>query len=133
MNLFKRITNLDLMNEIIFLHNKLDLYYNKNDKKCCDCKEKEITVYNELKDFVEYKLDNIQNDINKLGKEQIIYEVPKIFDIYKQDIITTMEMVITEMKDRQENELLQFIQSDISLLQQKCQVLIDEISQFKDN
>ena len=66
--MFKKVSNIDLKNKIDSLDNKLDIVmshlstsYNING--CCDCQARETKIYNDLKDFLETKLEGFKADI----------------------------------------------------------------------
>jgi hypothetical protein len=112
--MFRKVSNADLMSRLVNLENKIDIVNTKIDSQfnllegCCDCKNREILVYKELKDYIEDKFSQLINGImNKLNSQQldinssIQLETLKIcddvFENYKTDIMGNLQTIITNI------------------------------------
>ena len=121
--MFKKVSNIELMNNIKKLENKLDILNTNLDSQslqgCCNCKTKEILVYKELRDYLELKftdlVDNLtdkltdnltdnltikletKNKANEIEKTDLVTNIHDTFDKYKLDIMNNLQTIITNL------------------------------------
>ena len=113
--MFKKVSNIDLMNNIKKLENKLDILNTNLDSQslqgCCDCKTKEVLVYKELRDYLESKFTNLvdkltdnltikldeKNKANEIEKKELATNIHDTFDKYKLDIMNNLQTIITNL------------------------------------
>jgi hypothetical protein len=109
--MFKKVSNIDLMNNIKKLENKLDILNTNLDSQslqgCCNCKTKEVLVYKELRDYLESKftdlVDNLtikldeKNKANEIEKKELVTNIHDTFDKYKLDIMNNLQTIITNL------------------------------------
>ena len=125
--MFKKVSNIELMNNIKKLENKLDILNTNLDSQslqgCCNCKTKEILVYKELRDYLELKftdlVDNLtdklidqltdkltdkltikletKNKANEIEKTELVTNIHDTFDKYKLDIMNNLQTIITNL------------------------------------
>lgn len=100
MSLFKKsqISNTEIMNKIMVVENKLDLFLSKveNDNPNDCCKNYESQIYNEIKDYINHKFIQIEGDIcNKIKDvDSNVDNVKNLFNNYRNDVITNIEFII---------------------------------------
>lgn len=105
--MFKKVSNIDLMNRLTSLENKLDVLNTNLDSQslegCCNCKSKEALVYKELREYLETKFSDLVNNITlKLDEKDKINEnknqelVINIHDT-KADIMDNLQTIITNL------------------------------------
>jgi malate synthase len=109
--MFKKVSNVDLMNSIKKLENKLDILNTNLDSQslqgCCNCKTKEALVYKELHDYLESKFSDLvekltlkfdeKNKTNKIEREELVTNIYDTFDKYKVDIMNNLQTIITNL------------------------------------
>jgi hypothetical protein len=109
--MFKKVSNIDLMNNIKKLENKLDILNTNLDSQslqgCCNCKTKEALVYKELRDYLESKfadlVDNLtikldeKNKENKIENKELVTNIHDTFDKCKLDIMDNLQTIITNL------------------------------------
>ena len=109
--MFKKVSNIDLMNNIKKLENKLDILNTNLDSQslqgCCNCKTKEALVYKELRDYLESKfadlVDNLtmkldeKNKANKIENKELVTNIHDTFDKCKLDIMDNLQTIITNL------------------------------------
>lgn len=109
--MFKKVSNIDLMNNIKKLENKLDILNTNLDSQSLQgcCKTKEVLVYKELRDYLESKFtdlvdkltDNLtikldeKNKANEIEKNELVTNIHDTFDKYKLDIMNNLQTIIT--------------------------------------
>ena len=96
--MFRRITNIDLLNKILELENKIDIITLKNSENnivCCDCKVKELNIYKEIKDYFEDKFKDILDNLIKIEKQDTLNN---LLENYKNEILTNFETIILKLK-----------------------------------
>lgn len=105
--MFKKVSNIDLMNRLTSLENKLDILNTNLDSQslegCCNCKSKEALVYKELCEYLETKFSDLVNNITlKFDEKAKINEnrneelVVNIHDT-KDDIMDNLQTIITNL------------------------------------
>lgn len=95
--MFHRITNLDLLNKILELENKIDIISLKgseNNIVCCDCKVNELIIYKEIKDYFEDKFRDILENIKQIEKDKL----NNVLETYKNEILTNFETIISKLE-----------------------------------
>uniref|UniRef100_A0A6C0H703 Uncharacterized protein n=1 Tax=viral metagenome TaxID=1070528 RepID=A0A6C0H703_9ZZZZ len=97
--MFKKVSNIDLRNKIDCLDNKLDIVMShlsasNNIIGCCDCQARETKVYNELKDFLETKMNSFKTEIESKLEHSSSNTFVNLFEEYKQELITNLELII---------------------------------------
>ena len=113
--MFKKVSNIDLLNNIKKLENKMDILNTNLDSQslqgCCNCKTKEVLVYKELRDYLESKFtdlvdkltDNLtikletKNKANEIEKTELVTNIYNTFDKYKLDIMDNLQTIITNL------------------------------------
>lgn len=101
--MFNKITNLDLLNKINILENKVDMilcHINTNTLSgCCDCKKKECHIYNELKLYIEEKNDILKEEVIKGFDNTTVFlnKFNDVFNNYKNDLITCLDTIINQI------------------------------------
>lgn len=102
--MFGRITNIDLLNKIVELENKMDIFLLKNSEDniiCCDCKVKELLIYKEIKEYFEDKFRDILTNIKKIEKQD---NLNVFLENYKNEILTNFEKIISKLEIIKNNE-----------------------------
>jgi hypothetical protein len=105
--MFKKVSNIDLMNRLTSLENKMDILNTNLDSQslegCCNCKSKEVLVYKELCEYLETKFSDLVSNITlKLDEKAKINEnrneelVINIHDT-KDDIMDNLQTIITNL------------------------------------
>lgn len=111
--MFRKVSNADLMSRLINLENKIDIVNTKIDSQsqllegCCDCKNREVLVYKELKDYIEDKFSQLSNGIIERlnNQDQINNNIrldtlkicDDVFEKYKTDIMDNLQTIITNI------------------------------------
>ncbi|NBP01492.1 MAG: hypothetical protein EBU90_15400 [Proteobacteria bacterium] len=100
--MFKKVSNIDLKNKIDCLDNKIDIVMSRlsvsgNVTGCCDCQARETKVYNELKDFLETKMDSFKADIESKLEQSNSNTFVNLFEEYKQELICNLELIIQHL------------------------------------
>ena len=101
--MFHRITNLDLLNKILELENKIDIISLKgseNNIVCCDCKVNELIIYKEIKEYFEDKFRDILENIKQIEKDKL----NNVLETYKNEILTNFETIISKLEDLKNNK-----------------------------
>ena len=96
--MFHRITNLDLLNKILELENKIDivtLQNSKNNITCCNCTVKELTVYKEIRDYFEDKFIDILDNLKQIEKHD---KLNNFLENYKNEMLTNFETIISKLE-----------------------------------
>jgi hypothetical protein len=94
MSIFKKNTVLlDLLNRLSHMENKIDVIDNKFESirlldGCCDCKNREAKLLNDLKEFLENKL--------LIFKDSLLQSIQKNKEDEKEDNSTTLKNIIEE-------------------------------------
>lgn len=103
--MFSKITNLDLLNKILELENKMDIISlqisNDNKISCCDCKGKELIIYKEIKEYFEDKFQDIVKNIKQIEQTE---KLNIFLEDYKNQIITNFETIISKLELIKTNE-----------------------------
>jgi hypothetical protein len=117
--MFKKVSNIDLMNNIKKLENKLDILNTNLDSQslqgCCNCKTKEALVYKELHDYLESKFTDLVDNLtikldeknkentnemwhkNKIERDEFVMNIHDTFNKYKLDIMNNLQTIITNL------------------------------------
>jgi hypothetical protein len=117
--MFKKVSNVDLMNNIKKLENKLDILNTNLDSQslqgCCNCKTKESLVYKELRDYLESKFTDLADNLTKnfdeknkentneilhtikIEKDEFVTNIHDTFNKYKLDIMNNLQTIITNL------------------------------------
>lgn len=111
--MFRKVSNTDLMSRLVNLENKIDIVNTKIDSQslllegCCDCKNREVLVYKELKDYIEEKFSQLTSGImERLNKQDQINSnihldtlkiCDDVFEKYKTDIMDNLQTIITNI------------------------------------
>lgn len=102
--MFGRVTNLDLLNKILELENKMDIISlqisDDNKVSCCDCKVKELIIYKEIKDYFEDKFGDIITNIKQIEQTD---KLNLYLENYKNEIVTNFETIILKLEDLKNN------------------------------
>jgi hypothetical protein len=140
--MFKKVSNIDLLNNIKKLENKMDILNTNLDSQslqgCCNCKTKEVLVYKELRDYLESKFtdlvdkltDNLtikietKNKANEIEKTELVTNIHDTFDKYKLDIMDNLQTIIKNL-----NSTLPITNPSVSL--PVIEQLKDEIIKYK--
>jgi hypothetical protein len=96
--MFHRITNLDLLNKILELENKIDIISLKNSENniiCCNCKVKELNIYKEIKDYFEDKFLDVLDNLKQIEKQD---KLNNFLENYKNEIVTNFENIISNLE-----------------------------------
>jgi septal ring factor EnvC (AmiA/AmiB activator) len=119
--MFKKVSNIDLKNQIDNLDNKLDIVITKISSPqfsgCCDCQARETKIYQELKEFLEDKLTEVENKI-----QQQQDNIPELFGSYKSDMLQSLDLIIsqigklTESKEGSINKIYHLLQDNTALI-----------------
>ena len=110
--MFKRINNIELLNKIITVENKLDILNTRLDNKtCCDCKSREVIVYEELKDYLQFKLsefnDQINNKLIEFNNKETLSILNNIFEDYKTQLIDNLQSICNQLNnDKLNNNII---------------------------
>lgn len=103
--MFGRVTNLDLLNKILELENKMEIISlqisDDNKVTCCDCKVKELIIYKEMKEYFEDKFGDIIKNIKQIEKTDTLN---LFLENYKNDIISNFETIITKLESLNNND-----------------------------
>lgn len=105
--MFRRTTNFDLLNKIQELENKIDIICVKlydddiTFKACCDCKEKELIIYKEIKEYFQAKFNDILTKIENIEKQD---KLNNFLENYKNEILTNFETIISKLEVIKNNE-----------------------------
>lgn len=101
--MFGRVTNLDLLNKILELENKMDVISIQvsNNEVCCDCKVKELIIYKEIKEYFEDKFEDILKNIKQVEKTD---KLNLFLENYKNEIVTNFEKIILKLEDLKNNK-----------------------------
>lgn len=102
--MFKKVSNIDLKNKIDYLDNKLDIVMNflsstNTITGCCDCQARETKIYNDLKNFLETKMEGIKTDIESKLEQSNSSTFVGLFEEHKHEIIYNLEIIIQHLKD----------------------------------
>jgi hypothetical protein len=106
--MFRRVSNIDLLNKILELENKIDIYVLKSSDDniiCCNCKVKELIIYKEIKEYFEDKFRDIQNNLKQLEKQD---KLNNFLENYKNEILTNFENIISKLEIIKNNETANF-------------------------
>jgi predicted HTH domain antitoxin len=94
-----KVTNLDLSNKISLLENKLDVVMTKVQNEsivgCCECREKETLIYNELRLYLSDKFTEFENDLQSRLQQfdKSVDFFRDIFENYKSELIGNLEIL----------------------------------------
>ena len=108
---------MEIKNHINKLENKIDILITKNNynNECCQCKNREFKIYSDLQEFLECKLNtmnesflniiteyskNVQNDQN----DKIIDAINIKSSEHKNDIINTLSSIINVIQPEKTDE-----------------------------
>lgn len=101
LKMFKKVSNIDLKNKIDCLDNKLDIVMSRltsgNTIGCCNCQARETQVYNELKDFLETKMEQFKSDIESKLEQSSTQPLISMFEEYKHELICNLELIIQHL------------------------------------
>lgn len=112
--MFNKVKNIDLLNKIDTVENKIDiLNTNLNNissiKGCCDCQNRELTIYKEIKEYLETKIIQFNNQIEEMNKNNqinekiintnnmLIIEFNKMFEEYRNEVIDNLQKIIDNL------------------------------------
>ena len=138
--MFGKVNNVDLMNRLTHLENKLDIINTNLDSQslegCCNCKTKETLVYKELRDYLESAfadlLDNITTKLdNKLINENKI--VTDTFEKYKCDIMDNLQTIIKTISTSNNNTLLDDLKKEMVIYKKDTERDVSKILTLFEN
>lgn len=127
--MFNRIKNIDILNQILVLDSKFDILNNKLNEKdktlegCCDCKLKEMQIYKEIKEYLEIKFLDFNNQVIEMNKNNKINEkiinsnnlliknFNKMFEEYREEVVNNLANIITTLSN--------YNKKDTSILNEK--------------
>lgn len=109
--MFKKTSNMDLLNKLNSLENKVDVILYKLNKEtymgCCDCKNKETQIYNELKLYIEDKIEELKSQfINKLDEINVsTNNFNELFYNYKTELVNNLDTIINQIYSSNESKV----------------------------
>jgi gas vesicle protein len=99
--MFKKVSNVDLLNKLNNIENKIDIINLRLDSQtlegCCDCKTREVMIYSQIKEYLEEKFNQFTITINENAYTNIEM-VNTVFIKYRNDLLENLETVIENMK-----------------------------------
>ena len=100
--MFKKVSNIDLKNKIDCLDTKLDIVMSQLSASnsitgCCDCQARETRIYNELKEFLETKMEGFKADIESKLEQSNSSTFVSLFEEYKHELICNLELIIQHL------------------------------------
>lgn len=140
--MFNKVKNIDLLNKISVIENKLDILNTNLENKtsniqgCCDCQNREMSIYKEIKDYFETKIIEFNNQIEELNKNNqinekiintnnmLIIEFNKMFQDYRNEIIDNLQKII--------DNLYNYNKANTSMSNNKYLQQMDIISRIND-
>lgn len=127
-------TKLEVLNKIQEVENKLDIVLTMLEcsplNNCCNCREKEKKMYNELKDYLEVKLNDMEKEFtNKqsLSVESLASQIKEVVQNLFSEVITTCKNIIESkppvISSTQENNIDSLISKfDVAINKQQSNV-----------
>jgi hypothetical protein len=142
LKMFNKVKNIDLLNKITAIENKLDILSTglnntiSNIPGCCDCQNREMTIYKEIKDYLENKITEFNIQIEELNKNNqinekiintnnmLIVEFNKMFQDYRNEVIDNLQKII--------DNLYNYNKANTSLSNNRYMQQMDIISRIND-
>jgi hypothetical protein len=104
--MFSKFKNIDVVNKLTSLENKLDVLILKTAegsiKGCCNCKQKEQAVYSELRTYIEDAFNDLAN--KSVNMNQSLDSFKTVFEIYKNELINNLSYIIDHLAMQQHTD-----------------------------
>lgn len=143
--MFNRIKNIDLLNKITDIENKIDILNNRlkdSTLHCCcnDVETTEIEFSKEIKDYLETKILDFNNEIKEINQNNKISEkivntnnilitnFNKMFEDYKIEVVNNLEKIFDTLYNYNKKDI---VASNDQYL--KKMDIINKISNFENN
>lgn len=96
--MFKVVTNTDIINRLTKLEGNFDRLretIRDSTNSCCNCKEREIKLYTELKEFLQTGLEQIQKQLDLLNFKKYICETVQqtVGETFKNNITNQIDKI----------------------------------------
>lgn len=122
--MFNKVKNIDLLNKIEVIENKIDtlnnrLYDINNVKSCCDdCQTIEVEFSKEIKEYLETKMVDFNNQIKEVNQNNKISEkiintnnvlitnFNKMFEEYKIEVVNNLEKIFENLYNYNKKDIV---------------------------
>lgn len=122
--MFNKVKNIDLLNKIEVIENKIDTLNNRLDdinnvKSCCDdCQTIEVEFSKEIKEYLETKMVDFNNQIKEVNQNNKISEkiintnnvlitnFNKMFEEYKIEVVNNLEKIFENLYNYNKKDIV---------------------------
>jgi hypothetical protein len=121
--MFNKVKNVDLLNKMLVIENKIDILNNRVNNAtlhcCCNDVEKtEIEFSKEIKDYLETKIVDFNNEIKEINQNNKISEkivntnnilitnFNKMFEDYKIEVVNNLEKIFDSLHNYNKKDLI---------------------------
>ena len=142
--MFNKVKNIDLLNKMLVIENKIDILNNRLDdittvKGCChDFQQIEIELSKEIKEYLEIKMIDFNNQIKEVNQNNRISEklintnnvlitnFNKMFEEYKIEVVNNLQKIFDNLYNYNKKDII--VSNDNYL---KKMDIINKISTFE--
>ena len=107
--MFNKVKNIDLLNKILVIENKIDILNKRLGDNNCDCQDIEVEFSKDIKEYFENKIVDFNNQIKEVNQNNKISEkiintnnvlitnFNKMFEEYQNEVVNNLQKIFDSL------------------------------------